>query len=377
MNLPTTNNFHQIVMNQTPLIDVRAPIEYEKGAFIGSMNLPIMNNEERRLVGICYKEKGNEEATKLGHQLVSGAIREQRITAWIKQLSSAPETMIYCFRGGSRSRISQQWITETTGKEILRLEGGYKAFRTYLLDSLEPSAQKSTPIILGGHTGSGKTILLKQLENAIDLEGIANHRGSSFGHHVSPQPSQIDFENNLAYALIHHQAKGYSHMILEDEGRHIGSNFIPKGLFDYFNQGKLVLIDVPLEERVQMTLKEYVIEAQAEYQNQFADQTLGLYAWHDYISSSMYRVKKRLGGDRLKEVLNAFEKAFITQSSTGDLSAHEEWITIFLRDYYDPMYTYQIENTNKEIIFRGSTGDVLSYLRALQFQDNLTLDQSL
>lgn len=366
MNLPTTNNFHQIVMNQTPLIDVRAPIEYEKGAFIGSINLPIMNNEERHLVGICYKEKGNEPATALGHQLVSGEIREQRIQAWINQLNLAPDTMIYCFRGGSRSRISQQWITETTGKEILRLEGGYKAFRNYLLEALKPEAQISTPIILGGHTGSGKTILLKQLKNAIDLEGIANHRGSSFGHHVTPQPAQIDFENNLAYALIQHKAKGYSHMILEDEGRHIGTNFIPRELFDYFNQGKLIIIDVPLEERVQMTLKEYVIEAQAEYQTQFNSQTLGLYAWYDYISSSMYRVKKRLGGDRLKEVLYAFENAYSIQKATGDVRAHEEWITIFLRDYYDPMYTYQIQNTHKEIIFRGCTQDVLSYLKDLQ-----------
>lgn len=365
MNLPTTKDFYNIVLNQTPLIDVRAPIEFEKGAFMTSVNLPIMNNEERHLVGTCYKEKGNAEATKLGHQLVSGDIRESRIQGWIDQINQHPDTMIYCFRGGSRSGIAQKWITETTGREILRLEGGYKAFRNYLIDALNPANITSTPIILGGCTGAGKTIILKQLENAIDLEGIANHRGSSFGNHVTPQPTQINFENNLAYALIQLQAKGYSHMILEDEGYHIGSNYIPQELSQYFNQGKLVVVNVPLEERVQMTLDEYVISAQAEYMANYESSSTGLEMWYEYISRSIHKIKKRLGGDRFTHVLESFEKAYSIQLSTGSYHAHQDWIIPLLRDYYDPMYQYQLEHTTKEIIFTGNATEVLSYLQSL------------
>lgn len=365
MNSPTTNDFHKIVIEETPLIDVRAPIEFEKGAFINAINLPIMNNEDRHLVGTCYKERGNEEAVKLGHQLVSGLIRQERIDAWKKHIDHYPHTLIYCFRGGSRSRITQEWIAQATGKEITRLDGGYKAFRNYLINALEPEAQRSTPIILGGHTGSGKTILLKQLKNAVDLEGIAHHRGSSFGHHVSPQPSQINFENNLAYALIKHQAKAYSHIILEDEGRNIGSNFIPKTLVEHFNSGHLVILEVPLEERVQITLDEYVIQSQAEYIANYADTTLGLQAWFNYISQSMSRVKKRLGGDRFKNVMTLFEEAYLNQLKTNTYTPHESWIELFLHDYYDPMYTYQIENTTKKIIFRGHFDEVKAYLEDL------------
>ncbi|MDZ4956979.1 tRNA 2-selenouridine(34) synthase MnmH, partial [Clostridium perfringens] len=186
-----------------------ASIEYEKGAFLNSFNFPILNNEERHIIGICYKEKGNEEATKLGYKLVSGKIKDERVNSWVTFIKDNPNAMLYCFRGGSRSRIAQEWITDALDREIYRLEGGYKAFRNYLIDSLAPENQSYKPIILTGFTGSGKTIILNKLKNSIDLEGLANHRGSSFGAHITPQPSQIDFENKLAYSLIKHKEKAF------------------------------------------------------------------------------------------------------------------------------------------------------------------------
>ena len=110
MTFKTTSDFKNIVLEDIPLIDVRAPIEFKKGAFINSINLPIMNDEERHLVGICYKEKGNLEAVKLGHELVSGNIKDERIKSWESFINKNPKSMIYCFRGGSRSSISQEWI---------------------------------------------------------------------------------------------------------------------------------------------------------------------------------------------------------------------------------------------------------------------------
>ncbi len=358
----TTNDFKQIVLGEIPLIDVRAPIEFEKGAFINSFNLPIMNDEERRLVGICYKELGNEAATNLGHQLVSGNLRQDRINAWINYINQYPNSMMYCFRGGTRSSIAQEWLYDASGKEITRLEGGYKAFRNYLMDELEPIKYTNIPILLGGCTGAGKTQLLKKLDNSIDLEKIANHRGSSFGRYLSQQPSQINFENNLAYALIQYKDKGYRHLILEDEGRNIGRSMLPKPLFEYFNNGNLVLINASLEERVKNTVEEYVIESQHEY-CLFYGVEQGLISWNNYIKDSITRISKRLGGECYKRIMDAFDAAYLEQIKTDKKHLHQHWIEILLKEYYDPMYEYQLQKTTKEILFQGSFKETFDYLK--------------
>ncbi len=360
----TTNEYNRIVIEEIPLIDVRAPIEYNKGAFFNSVNLPLMDDKERHLIGICYKEKGSEAAIKLGHELVSGDIREARINAWVSYFEKHPDSIIYCFRGGSRSSITQQWITETTGNYIPRLEGGYKAFRNYLLNTLEPAEQISKPVILGGYTGSGKTIFLKAFDNSIDLENIAHHRGSSFGQHIKPQPTQINFENNLAYALVQHKHKGHKYMLLEDEGRHVGRCFIPQLLVEFFNNGSLVILDVSFEERVQNTVTEYVVEAQAEYIEEFGTEH-GLLEWFKYINNSINKMQKRLGGECHKRILSSIDYAFKEQLLTGDIKSHANWIEILLQEYYDPMYLYQISNKSKKISFRGNSTEVIAYLNSL------------
>lgn len=355
------SDFERIVLEETPLIDVRAPVEFEKGAFKNATNLPLMNNRERHLVGICYKEQGNAKAVELGHELVSGKVKESRVNAWINHLRSHPNSVLYCFRGGLRSQIAQQWITEQTGGPIWRLAGGYKAFRNYLITQLDPAVVDSTPILLSGCTGSGKTILLKKLPHAIDLEGIANHRGSAFGRKLTPQPSQIDFENNLAYALIHHRHHGYKHLILEDEGTNIGRCFLPKPLATYFNSGKVVLIEVSLSERIKNTLDEYVSQAQGVYSAIYGPE-YGLAEWANNIRNSLNRIKKRLGGDRHERLLDLFEHGYHAQLQSDTLVEHEKWITALLEDYYDPMYHYQLERKADRILFRGNAEEVLDYL---------------
>lgn len=357
------DNYSEIVKKNIHLIDVRAPVEFEKGTFQNSVNLPIMNNEERRLVGTCYKEKGSEEAVKLGHELVSGTVKEERVRAWAEELQRYPQSIIYCFRGGMRSQITQQWIFEATQIEVPRIEGGYKAFRNFLMNTLVPSENTPVPVLLGGCTGSGKTILLKKLINSIDLEALANHRGSSFGNHITPQPGQIDFENNLAYQLIRYQDKGFKHVVLEDEGSHVGKCFIPNPLRDYINNGNLVLVEVPLEERIENTMDEYVIESQKEYVKVYGEDK-GIPEWYNYIRDSIVRVKSRLGGDRLLIVLQLLEDAYNCQMQ-GDINMHREWISFFLKEYYDPMYNYQIQKTKKKIVFRGNKHEVMDYLKNL------------
>lgn len=365
MKLNTVNNFKEIVLNKTPLIDVRAPIEYEKGAFPNSINLPIMDNEERHEIGIKYKEEGNEEAVKLGHELVSGLNKEAKVKAWLSFIEEHPDTILYCFRGGQRSRISQEWMTEALGRDIDRIEGGYKAFRNYLLDYLDPMNQSFKPVRLGGHTGSGKTPILYQLEHSVDLEGIANHRGSAFGDYVTPQPSQIDFENLLAYTLIQQEAKGYKHLIFEDEGKNIGRRFFPRIFTDHYMQSPLVVVKVSFEQRSLNILKEYVTDSQQSHIEAYGEEN-GLYKWFEYINISINKAKKRLGGVRHKLLLDKVDEAFKHQLATGSTDKNIEWIQIFLKEYYDPMYEYQIDSNKKIISYEGTTEEVIDYLNSLK-----------
>ncbi|MEA1988710.1 MAG: rhodanese-like domain-containing protein, partial [Pseudomonadota bacterium] len=135
-DLPQMDDFKSIVLNKTPLIDVRAPVEFLQGAFFTASNLPLMNDEERHKVGVCYKQNGNAAAVKLGHQLVNEKTRASRLESWAAFMDANPDALLYCFRGGMRSKISQQWLKEC-GREIVRLKGGYKAFRRYLIDYLD------------------------------------------------------------------------------------------------------------------------------------------------------------------------------------------------------------------------------------------------
>lgn len=365
-NLSVTNDFKSIVLNDTKLIDVRAPIEYEKGAMLNSINLPILSNEERHIIGICYKEKGNEEATKLGYEIVSGKNKDDKVNGWIKFFNENPQAMIYCFRGGSRSTIAQRWIYEATGKDIVKLDGGYKAFRNFLIESINPENIKSKPLVLTGYTGSGKTILLNKLQNSIDLEGIANHRGSTFGHFTTPQPTQINFENKLAYDLIKHESKGYKYLILEDESKNIGKSFIPKEFYNYFQNGDVIFLESTLEERIENILEEYVVKGQKEHFDLLKDSTLALDSWFKDMTSSMERVRAKLGGDRFKVVIDELKLAYDTQIKTNNISRHRVWIELFLKNYYDPMYKHSIDKSNRNIIFRGNIEEVIQYVNEIE-----------
>ena len=197
MDLPQIDDYRSLFLNETLLLDVRAPIEFDQGAFPFTENLPLINDQERADIGLRYKNLGQDEAIELGHKLVQGKVKNARINNWSIFFEQHPEGALYCFRGGMRSKISQQWIYEKTGKIFPRIKGGYKAMRRFLIDELESSSQRIEPVMLGGRTGIGKTLFLKNIKQQIDLEEIFHQRGSVFGKHVTPQPTQIDIENNL------------------------------------------------------------------------------------------------------------------------------------------------------------------------------------
>ncbi|WP_195990296.1 tRNA 2-selenouridine(34) synthase MnmH [Clostridium sp. D53t1_180928_C8] len=360
-----TNDYKNIIINELPLLDVRAAIEFEKGAFINSTNIPILTNDERHIIGVCYKEKGNIEATKLGYSIVSGENKRKKLAKWREYLINNPTAIIYCFRGGSRSTIAQGWIENELGISVTKLDGGYKNFRNYLINSLNPSNISAKPIVLTGYTGSGKTEVLREIDTSIDLEGIANHRGSAFGGFLTPQPTQINFENNLAYEVIKHSNKRYNHIIVEDESKNIGKSFIPTEFYKFIHQGNVVFLDSTLEERIENILNDYVIKAQTEYIKFYDNVDLGMKKWYENIEGSMMKLKERLGGDRFKVVLEELKIAFNIQCSTNDFYQHIRWIELFLVNYYDPLYKHSISKDTRNIIYKGDKKSVLEFLKAL------------
>src|SRR5476651_576549 len=140
-----------------PMMDVRAPVEFDKGAFPGVINLPLMNDLEREKVGTCYKQQGQQAAIELGHRLVSGSIKEQRIQAWADFARARPDGLLYCFRGGLRSQLTQQWLKTEAGIDYPRVINGYKAMRTYLIEVTDNAVAECDLVLVGGLTGSGKT----------------------------------------------------------------------------------------------------------------------------------------------------------------------------------------------------------------------------
>lgn len=354
-----TDDFRSIVLNNTPLLDVRATVEFEKGSFINAVNLPILTDEERHLVGIEYKEKGNTAAIFLAESLIKQEGKKERTAVWEAFIENNPTALLYCFRGGQRSGIAQAWLKEV-GVKITRLKGGYKKFRNYLLEESLRITDTANTLIVGGRTGSGKTLLLYALDNMIDLEGLANHRGSTFGKSISSQPAQIDFENNLAYALIQFEEKALKHLVVEHEGSNIGKSFIPKPLYENLMNGKLIILETPMADRVDITHNEYVDIAMNEHVKIFGDD--GFNQWREGVNKSLDKIQRSLGSEFHTELKKMFDKANEAYLLNKDSSVYKEWIEQLLVRYYDPMYDYQIKKTTIPIVFRGNTNEVLSFI---------------
>ncbi len=365
MNTIPASEFEQLLTSSRPMIDVRAPIEFNKGAFPASVNLPLMQDDEREKVGTCYKNDGPEAALQLGHQLVGGKIRDDRIAAWADFIRQHPDTYLYCFRGGQRSQISHQWMKEA-GFNIPYIDGGYKALRQYLIQVLEDPTLATKMVILSGITGSGKTDFLhSRVKESVDLEGIANHRGSSFGKEVTPQPTQINFENQLAIALLRHQQRSANCLLLEDENRLIGKNSLPLEFYNRMQAAPMVVLEEEWEQRLNRLLDIYVHKMCNDFQQRDGGEA-GFAAYALFLKQSLRGITKRLGYQQAAEVEQLMTQALEEQHQHSCTCLHREWIALLLTKYYDPMYNYWLGKKSERIVFKGNKQAIQQWLNEYQ-----------
>lgn len=236
------------------IIDVRAPIEFKKGHIANAINVPLFEDIERAEIGTLYKQQGKDIAVTRGLEIVSPKLVP--FVNQVKKLSSSKKIFVYCFRGGMRSN-SFAWLMNTSGLDATILEGGYKNYRNHVLNYFE---REKKLVVLGGMTGSGKTDILKNIKHdnfqIIDLEALANHKGSAFGsiNEEKQNPQQV-FENNLFYAL--NLLDEDKHILVEDESQSIGFNKIPRGFWLQMKKAPIIKLEVPFELRVQKLVQDY------------------------------------------------------------------------------------------------------------------------
>ncbi|CAN5172732.1 tRNA 2-selenouridine(34) synthase MnmH [soil metagenome] len=291
-----------------PIIDVRSPGEYDHAHIPGAVSIPLFDNEERAQVGTKYKLAGKDAAVILGLELVG-----PKLAGFAKQSKKLnpqnKEVLVHCWRGGMRSG-SFAWLLDTAGLTASTLIGGYKAYRNAVLTAfLEPR----NLIILGGKTGSGKTEILKELaqsgEQVIDLEGLAHHKGSSYGGiGQRPQPATEQYENQL-FATWRNLDRN-RRIWLEDESRNVGSCFIPMTLWQQMRVAPVAFVDVPKVIRINRLVAEYgAID-------------------HGLLVEATERIRKRLGGKATKDALEALTRH--DYAAVADLTL----------DYYDKAYLH-------------------------------------
>jgi tRNA 2-selenouridine synthase len=324
-------DYERLLVGQNPFIDVRAPIEFGDGAIPGATNLPLLTDAERHEVGIAYKKLGQEAAIALGQKLVSGSVRVERIKAWKIHFEKQPNTVIYCFRGGLRSQISQAWLAES-GIDVPIISGGYKALRRFLISKTDELAAQLDFQVVSGPTGSGKTDFLKSSARPyIDLEGLAHHRGSAFGSWDERQPTQTDFENALAVELLK-QRHSPMPILIEDESQRIGHRLIPPILFAKMQKSEKFVLKLSLAQRVENIFRDYVLES-----------SLGTRSDKERFNvfkASVNAISRKLGGARAQEILDDLKFSEDEFVAGRGLDSNRVWIRKLLQWYYDPQYNH-------------------------------------
>ncbi|MBE9511115.1 MAG: tRNA 2-selenouridine(34) synthase MnmH [Bacteroidetes bacterium] len=299
-----------------PVIDVRSPGEYEKGHVPDAFNIPLFNDTERSEVGKKYKQVSREEAVYTGLEFVGTKLVS--LIKHAKKIAGKNEILIHCWRGGMRSE-NMAWLFSVAGLKPYILTGGYRAYRQYIRKKL---SENQKMVILGGKTGSGKTEILYEMkklgQQIIDLEGLANHKGSAFGALGQEiQPTNEQFTNNLFN--VWKDLDPNKIVWIEDESKNIGSVSIPEELYEKMNKAPVIVVEMTKELRVNRLMKEYALFDTKQ------------------LKQSIMKIQKRLGGLNTQNCIKlVHEKKF------------EKAINISL-SYYDKAYNFGLDKKKKRI----------------------------
>ncbi len=302
-------SYEDAISLENPLfIDVRAPVEFSKDHIPGSINMPLFDDDERSEIGKIYRLLGKDDAVIKGSEIVGGKIGD--IVANVKKIKDK-DIVIYCFRGGMRSS-SIASLLSTLEFNVSKLKDGYKGYRRYINHEFQHLQVKPKVFVLHGLTGTGKTEILRNIPNSIDLEDLAGHRSSVFGGIGLVQKSQKMFESLLLKRIRDLDDADY--IVLEGESRKIGDLYIPDRLLNILHNSPAILINASIERRIQVLLDEY---------NNGLDT--------DEITSIVKSISNRIGKKNATLLIDLFNK--------GDLF---EFTRLLLVKYYDPLYEHSM-----------------------------------
>jgi tRNA 2-selenouridine synthase len=309
----------------TQIADVRSPSEFRSGHIPGAVNIPLFDDKERAAVGTKYKKEGRLPAILEGLKH-SGPVLQSKLEQALK-IAKNKQLLLHCWRGGMRSE-AMAWLFSLGDIEVKVLDGGYKSYRQHILGNLD---EKRKMIVLGGMTGSSKTHIIRHIkllgQQVIDLENLANHKGSAFGAlGQQPQPSTEHFANILYTEW--NKLNGDLPIWVEDESRNIGSVFMPDGFYLNMQDTPAIVLVVDIKTRLPRLMEEY---------SAFPKESL---------KASVLKISRRLGGDTTSDVIEAIDK--------GEFS---EAIEIVLH-YYDKAYMFGLKKKkNAKIIYVNTDTD--------------------
>jgi tRNA 2-selenouridine synthase len=320
------------------ILDVRSPSEYGQARIPGAISFPLFSDAERAQIGTCYKQQGREAAVELGFALtdgkLAGLIADAKRLADTGNRDHLRQVRVHCWRGGMRSGAIA-WMLDLAGFKVTTLSGGYKAFRHWVLSQF---AQPKPIAILGGMTGSGKTEILQALTQqgvqVLDLEAIANHRGSSYGAlGLPPQPSTEHFENEIAVRWAAFDS--HKPVWIEAESKRIGQCRVPEALFQQMDRVPVLEITRSRSERIAILVEVYGTADRQE------------------LIAATERIRKRLGGQQTQRAIELIR--------VGQLA---EALEIIL-DYYDKTYTYDLQRRGVSVCPIAATGRSISEITEL------------
>ncbi|WP_165000326.1 tRNA 2-selenouridine(34) synthase MnmH [Anaerophilus nitritogenes] len=315
-----------LTLEKTIFIDVRSPAEYEEGTILDSINIPILDDSERAIVGTIYRKENKDKATLTGLNLVSYKIPNlyETIKGYSKEYD---HIIIFCWRGGMRSKSVCNLLSMLDIPNIYQLKDGYKGYRRYVINYLETDILKYDFIVLHGMTGVGKTHILQELKKIdvpiLNIEEMAQNSGSVFGDMVFEKkpPTQKNFESLLFHKMY---CMKESYIFIESESKRIGNVQIPDTLYHYMMQKHHILIQTTIENRVNVILKDYVHHLDRNYEK---------------IKKSLHYLRKRLGNSAVDILIQKIDE-----------KNYSYVIEYLMKYYYDPFYQYSIYKYEYDLV---------------------------